>query len=280
VISTQVLSGIASNDYLLGAVNVLHNNPGGAASDWDGHALSYNGFGLPSPGAWQGVFVNAGAYTAPRISYPEPSSSNVTQTTADTLVYVYNAACVQPNRVAFDLFLEDTVTDPPGALFAGGGCSLLGDGGSSCYASWSGLQPDTTYAFRAYFLPSDIAFCNPQPSQADSGWKFFRTPPPPGAVRYTLLATADGNGTVQLSPGGGSYAPATLVTATAVPSGGASFSHWSLDGGGTSTANPLQLTVNAPRNLVAHFVPEPGAAGAVAAAFAALAALARRSARA
>jgi hypothetical protein len=113
----------------------------------------------------------------------------------------------------------------------------------------------------------------------DDTYKLFQTPPLPGATRYTLLATAEGSGSITLSPVGGSYAPGTSVTATALPGSGASFVRWRFNDGGTSTSNPVGVTMNQSRTIVAEFVPEAGAALQACAALAALFAIARRRAR-
>ena len=152
IISSQALSGFASNDYLLGAVNVLDNNPGGPTVQWDGHPQGYSGYGIPSSGAWQGVFVTQGPYSGPRIVYPEPSTQNITQSGGDTLVHVYNTSCLSQNVVNFELYPADD-NEPDTTVFLGGSCTAIGDGGSSCSASWNGFQPDTLYKWRAKFLP-------------------------------------------------------------------------------------------------------------------------------
>ncbi len=273
VISSQALSGFASNDYLLGATNVLDNNPGGPTLQWDGHPQYYNGYGIPSSGAWQGVFVTQGPYSGPRIVYPEPSTQNLTQTTVSTVAHVYNSSCLSPNEVWYELVpAEVGVLDTTD--WAGGSCTPLGDGGSSCVGNWTGLLADTLYQWRAYFNPSSLTYCTNVVE--DTTYKLFRSPPEPGATRYTLLATAEGNGSVTLSPAGGSYAPGTLVTATALPGSGASFAGWRFNDGSTSGTNPVGVTMNQSRTIVAEFAPEPGAALQVGAMIAALVAIARR----
>ncbi len=273
LVSSQSLSGFASNDYLLGAANVLDNNPGGPTLQWDGHPSFYAGSGIPSSGAWQGVFVTQGPYSGPRIVYPEPSTQNVTQTTGNTLVHVYNTSCLSQNSVGFEIFPADNGV-PDNTVFVGGSCTTLGDGGSSCYASWSGFDADTLYKWRAYFLPGTLNACTNVVE--DANFKFFQTPPLPGALRYTLLATADGDGSISLQPAGGSYAANTAVTATAVPAQGASFVRWRFNGGSTATTNPVGVTMNQSRTLVAEFAPEAGAMLQFVAAIATLAAVARR----
>ena len=277
IVSSQALSGFVSNDYLLGAVNVLDNNPGGPTVQWDGHPQYYGGYGIPSTGAWQGVFVTQGPYAGPRIVYPEPSTQNLTQTTVHTVAHVYNTSCLSLDEIWFELYPADGGIDTS-VFEPGGGCTALGDGGSSCFAIWSGLLADTVYKWRAYFNPATLGSCTNVVE--DASFKLFQTPPVPGATRYTLLASADGNGSVTLLPAGGSYALNTLVTATALPGSGASFVRWRfINDGSFSAVNPVGVTMSQSRTIVAEFAPESGAALQVGAAIAALVALARRRSR-
>jgi uncharacterized repeat protein (TIGR02543 family) len=70
------------------------------------------------------------------------------------------------------------------------------------------------------------------------------------AVNYTL-ATSATNGTVSLSPVGGSYIAGTQVTLTAKPNSGYVFVDWSGDLSGTE--NPVKITVDANKNITANF---------------------------
>ena len=72
---------------------------------------------------------------------------------------------------------------------------------------------------------------------------------------FTLSVATSGSGSVQLSPTGGSYAPGTVVTLTALPAPGSGFAGWSGDLSGT--ANPTTLTMSADRSVTASFVPVP-----------------------
>lgn len=275
IVSSQPLSGLATNDYLLGALNVLDNNPGGPTLQWDGHPSFYAGLGIPSSGAWQGVFVTQGPYAGPRIVYPEPSTQNVTQSTGDTLIHVYNTSCLSQNNVQFELIPADE-NEPDTTVFVSGGCTAIGDGGSSCYANWSGFQPDTLYKWRASFLPGTTNACINVVN--DTSYKFFETPPLPGAIRYTLLVTVDGegHGAVALQPAGGSYAANTNVIATATPDPDASFVRWRFNDGSTSTTNPIGVAMNQSKTVVAEFAPEADAMLQLGAAIAALVTVARR----
>ncbi|WP_207491899.1 DUF5018 domain-containing protein [Aridibaculum aurantiacum] len=68
---------------------------------------------------------------------------------------------------------------------------------------------------------------------------------------YKLNVTVNGIGQVQLNPPGGEYAENTVVTATAVPVLGSTFTGWSGDATGNSTSTTI--TMNAAKNLTASF---------------------------
>jgi hypothetical protein len=72
---------------------------------------------------------------------------------------------------------------------------------------------------------------------------------------FTLSVATSGAGSVQLAPPGGSYAPGTVVTLTALPAPGSAFAGWS--GELSGTANPATLTMSADRSVTASFVPVP-----------------------
>lgn len=250
VVTTGTLSGIATNDYLLGAVEVLDNSPGNPTVVEDGPPSNYLGNGIPSSGPYQGVFVFAGASAAPRIAYPQPITTAVGQTTATTRAIVFNTGCLAPQQVRFNLLFPDLVTDPPGSAFDSGSCTPLGDGSSECVANWSGLAPGTTYAFQATFDPATLTNC-PTPV-GDDQWQLFTTASPPGVERHTILLRSSGAGTAALSPEGGNYVVGTSVTVTATPTAGGSFLHFVVDGT-VVTTNPLALTADADHDVVAVF---------------------------
>ncbi len=71
-----------------------------------------------------------------------------------------------------------------------------------------------------------------------------------GGSTYTLSVSANGSGSVSPS-GSGSYASGSSVTVTATPNSGHSFSNWT--GSVTSTANPLTVTMDSDKTIVANF---------------------------
>ncbi|HEX2958924.1 MAG TPA: hypothetical protein VHO70_18965 [Chitinispirillaceae bacterium] len=67
---------------------------------------------------------------------------------------------------------------------------------------------------------------------------------------YNLSVTVDGNGTA--SPNTGNFLSGTEVEITAAPQSGWVFSNWS--GDVTGAANPIIVTMNANKTIVAHFI--------------------------
>gem|GEM_PF-1550973 len=70
--------------------------------------------------------------------------------------------------------------------------------------------------------------------------------------KYTLTVTTPTNGTITLSPAGGSYDSGTTVTATASAIGNYKFSAWT--GASTSTASPVAIVMTGNKTLGATFV--------------------------
>ncbi len=73
------------------------------------------------------------------------------------------------------------------------------------------------------------------------------------AAPVVLSVTSSPGGSVTLNPPGGSYAPGTTVTLTAVPSAGYAFTGWS--GALSGTANPATLVMDANKSVSASFSP-------------------------
>jgi len=73
------------------------------------------------------------------------------------------------------------------------------------------------------------------------------------AKQYDLTANVDppGSGSVTLDPAGGTYEEGTDGTATANPTSGYEFDHWSGDASGTSTS--VTVTMNSEKSITAHF---------------------------
>lgn len=71
---------------------------------------------------------------------------------------------------------------------------------------------------------------------------------------YTLNVTAV-NGSVTKSPNQASYIHGTMVTLTAVPNTGYTFSGWSVDA--TGSTNPLTISMTSNKNITANFTANP-----------------------
>lgn len=78
---------------------------------------------------------------------------------------------------------------------------------------------------------------------------------------YTLNIQTNGTGSVVLNPSGGTYAPGTPVTLTAIPDPGYRFGTWS--GDVSSSDNPVTVTMNGNKNISAIFVAEGGGGGGI-----------------
>ena len=81
---------------------------------------------------------------------------------------------------------------------------------------------------------------------------------PPGGIyaapTYTLTVSAS-NGTVSKSPDQASYAAGTVVTLTATPNSGYTFTGWS--GSASGSANPLSVTMDGNKTIAANFQAAP-----------------------
>jgi hypothetical protein len=124
MISTKPLSGIATNSYLQGAIKAVdgENNP------WDDPK--------------QGVFVAA---NAPAVSYPSPSTTNITAQSATSRGTVFNHYTA--GNVYFDLGTTTAygISTAPVALPAD-------YDGYNLSVNWSNLQPGTTYHWRLRYV--------------------------------------------------------------------------------------------------------------------------------
>lgn len=72
-------------------------------------------------------------------------------------------------------------------------------------------------------------------------------------VTHVLTVTPPTNGSISLSPSGGTYAEGTVVTVTATPAGGFQFGGWT--GALSGTTNPTTITMDADKTIGATFGP-------------------------
>jgi uncharacterized protein (TIGR03382 family) len=253
VISTTPLSGIATNDYLVAAVNVIDNNPGGGNPPWTT--------------VQQGVFVTqAGSPRSPYVGYADNSATPGT-TTATTDMTIYNYDCVAGGNLQADLL--PVVNQPDSSAFVSGSCvsgcctAPCGVGASSTWRfAWSSLTPDRDYKWRGYLTSLQIAggcsstLADAQTNASAPQFAFFRTQStstPPTA--YVLMLHGSAGGTLAASPqppnGQTRYAPGTQVTVTATPDTGYVLSSLLVDGNAATA--PVTITMSADHAVDAVF---------------------------
>ncbi|MEQ8905684.1 polysaccharide lyase family 7 protein [Ekhidna sp.] len=68
---------------------------------------------------------------------------------------------------------------------------------------------------------------------------------------YTLTTSVVGDGSITLSPSGGTYEEGTVVTLTAIPDSGNQLESWGGDASGTE--NPITVTMNSDKSVTATF---------------------------
>ena len=120
--------------------------------------------------------------------------------------------------------------------------------GTSCAISAPAAQggPDTRQALIKW---SDNVVANPRSIAASPGAVYTMI----WATEHRLTRIASGSGSVSLSDG--FYTSGSTVQLTATPSAGYYFSGWS--GSATGAANPLSVTMDAPKTVTASFSPAP-----------------------
>jgi uncharacterized repeat protein (TIGR02543 family) len=131
---------------------------------------------------------------------------------------------------------------PAGGSYAAGTNAVLTATAAAGYqfAGWSGDASGTT---------------NPLTVTMDANKNITATFTVVTPTQYTLTTTVAGQGSV--SPSSGTYASGTIVSITATPVAGWQFSGWS--GDATGAVNPLNVTMNAAKNLTATFTQIPPA---------------------
>lgn len=263
VTSSAPLSGIATNDYAVAAVNILDNNPGGGNPPWDNP-------NPPSSGPWQGVFVTqAGAPRSPYVSYAD-NSAIPGKTSATTDFTINNVDCVVSGNLQGDLFRTDN--QPDTAAFGGSQCIAgcctppCATGASVTYRyTWTGLEADTSYKWRGFIQSPSLQIANgcsrtltdAQTNATSPQWAYFKTlanaAKPPS---YSLLLHTTGTGgtlgaTPALPSGQTRYQPGTKVTVTAQPGAGFHVKTLSLDG--VAATSPAAVVMNDDHAVEATF---------------------------
>jgi len=111
--------------------------------------------------------------------------------------------------------------------------------GSHTTLTWSNLTPATQYEWYATVTDGN--------KTTNSATYSFTT----AGLTYTLTTSTIGNGTVAKSPDQPSYNAGDVVTLTANPTTGSTFTGWSGDASGTTT--PLNVTMNSNKSITATF---------------------------
>lgn len=216
VYSTRELKGIAQNDSKLqGAVEVS------IAGGWT------------FPFQW--VFV---APNPPQIKHPAPATTNVTATTAHGVGELWN------HFTSGQLFFDIGTTPAYGTVSPPFNVSGEFFGYPDVFADWTGLQPSTTYHWRMRYVTNGVTYTGPNQT-------FTTAAGTPTNVTVTIPPSA--NGSITISPAGGSYAPGTVITLTASPNASYRFERWTINGADGGTANPRTLTVTTNLTVDAQF---------------------------
>jgi Divergent InlB B-repeat domain len=186
--------------------------------------------------------VQAGAVSFIGVNQGPPEAVVATRNTSGADLISATITTLTNNAVVVDMVEDNNVaalTANTGQTVAWTGSATSGTGGSSTKAiptagpttlGWAGSASRLAYSLAAF-------------------------PPATATVpaTYTLTTSvAGGLGAVTTNPGLSSYPLSTGVLLTATAQTGYAFSSWS--GDYTSTANPLPITMDTNRNVVANFV--------------------------
>ena len=261
VTSTLPLSGIATNDYAVAAVNIIDNNPGGGNPPWDNP-------NPPSSGPWQGVFVTQnGAPRSPYVSYADKGAI-ATKDTATTDVTINNYDCAVSGQLVTDVLpvvnQVDATQYVSAACIAGCCTGPCPQGASVTYRyNWSTMTPDRDYKWRGYLQNLVVAngcardLADAQTNAQAPQWAYFKTLPLVAKpAQYSLLLHVTGSGgalaaTPALASGQTRYQPGTKVTVTAQPSAGYEVKTVAIDG--TVATLPTSVTMDQDHAVEATF---------------------------
>ncbi len=167
------------------------------------------------------------------------ASYAVTVTSNRTLVanFTVNTFTLNVNAV------NGTVTKVPNQTTFNYGTSVLLTATPAAGYSFTGWTGDATGTSNSLTITMN--------SNKNITANFALTP----ADTYTLNVTSSLGGTAVKNPNQAGYANGTSVQVTATPNTGYSFSGWS--GDATGTTNPLPVTMNSDKNIVANFTLTP-----------------------
>lgn len=222
--STAQLSGAGADKFTLG----VHAVPSAAF-------LTNGTNGVVTGTAPVKVFANP-----PSISYPVPSATSITDTSARTEGHLFS------HYAAGTVYVDFGPTTAYGTTRS---YTIQNTADSwTVPENWTNLTPGTTYHWRLRFVTASLTTY----VGADQAFTTTGTRP---STTYTLTTSVSGIGTVTLDPPGGTYTANTVVSALATTASGYTFSGWTLDGAAAGSANPLSVTMNAHHSLNASFTP-------------------------
>jgi hypothetical protein len=124
-----------------------------------------------------------------------------------------------------------------------GPLDLVEGTGFGVWSDITGLQPGTTYHWRARFVGADGTLVM-SPDQA------VTTLPPD---RFVLSVTSGTGGMVSKSPDAADYVEGTTVTLTATAQAGYRFAGWKLDGSSAGSAAQANITMDRRHDVEASF---------------------------
>jgi len=163
----------------------------------------------------------------------------------DILSYLFNLTTGSNGTLVYGAVVMRSKTNQPGPGFIERAELIKGTGGDvvSMAVQDKSIPTATSATIDGFFnSPVDWALValEIRPANATGG-----------PIQYSLTTNADGLGSVEVSPEGGTYDSGAEVTLKALPVAGFKFDAWS--GDLTSLANPVKLTMNAHKHVIARF---------------------------
>lgn len=135
---------------------------------------------------------------------------------------------------------------------------------SFTYSDWSSCQPNNTQSrIIAIYSPSGCIGGSPILSQSctyvpsvnngGGGGEGISNPGDNSNSTTYSLSVVSSNGSVSKYPDQTAYAPGTKVSLMAAPASGYAFSYWSSAGLSIGSANPISITIDSNKTIVANF---------------------------
>src|SRR5450759_4570466 len=182
------------------------------------------------------------AYAPPPPGYPPLAPWSFTKHTTDAMGIVN----VTTNRVGMAVGLE-TITVPAGTF----SCLHIVEYDPADPAN---IPTPTKFTYEHWFSEtagSDVKMIDRETYMGVETRELTSTNHVPPVTNYTLTLNAGSGGSITGATSGTQYLAGTQVTLTAVPASGYSFTGWS--GGATGTINPVTITMDADKTVVATF---------------------------